>query len=224
MWRNSTAGYMGTALGHVDRRLYGANAHYGSACTTQFGERRITVDGFAAEPGTLPSYEELRGTGGSLYFLRHQDILTGSERARIEIRDKDSRIVTGVVNLRPTVDYDIDYLQGRLLLSQPLSSTANDDLLVRSSGLSGGEAYLVVQYEYTPGFDKLDALATGGQGHYWLNDHIGFGLTANQNKNGDTNSNLAAGDLTLRMSANSWFKMHTGRSEGLISGLMQYND
>ena len=100
----------------------------------------------------MPSYEEFRGTGGSLYFLRHQDILTGSERVRIEIRDKDSRIVTGVVNLRPSVDYDIDYLQGRLLLSEPLSSTADDNLLVRSSGLSGNEAYLVARYEYTPGF------------------------------------------------------------------------
>jgi len=224
MWGNFTAGYQGNEIAQVDRGLYGANGHYVSESTTSFGERRITLDGFAAEPGTLPSYEELRGTGGSLYYLRHQDILTGSERVRIEIRDKDSRIVTGVVNLRPTVDYDVDYLQGRLLLSEPLSSTANDDLLVRSSGLSGGEAYLVVQYEYTPGFGKLDALATGGQGHYWLNDHIGFGLTANQNKDGDTNSNLAAGDLTLRMSANSWLKMQTGRSEGLVSGLLQSND
>ena len=224
MWGNFTSGYKGNEIAQVDRGLYGANAHFVSQSTTSFGERKITLDGFAAEPGTLPSYEELRGTGGSLYYLRHQDILTGSERVRIEIRDKDSRIVTGVVNLRPTVDYDVDYLQGRLLLSQPLSSTANDDLLVRSSGFSGGEAYLVVQYEYTPGFDKLDALATGGQGHYWLNDHIGFGLTANQNKDGDTNSNLAAGDLTLRMSANSWLKMQTGRSEGLVSGLLQSND
>jgi hypothetical protein len=44
---------------------------------------------------------------------------------RIEIRDKDSRVVTGVVNLRPGIDYDIDYLQGRLLLSAPLSSVAS---------------------------------------------------------------------------------------------------
>ena len=55
---------------------------------------------FAAEPGTIASREEFRGTGGSLYFLRHQDILTGSERVRIEVRDKESGLVTGVVNLR----------------------------------------------------------------------------------------------------------------------------
>jgi len=223
MWGNFKVGYVDNELAHVDRGLYGANAHYGSGLTTSFGERRITVDGFAAEPGTMPSYEEFRGTGGSLYFLRHQDILTGSERVRIEIRDKASGIVTGVVNLQPNADYDIDYLQGRLLLSQPLSSTANDNLLVRNSGLSGDVAYVVVRYEYTPGFDKLDEVAVGGQGHYWFNDHVRLGLTANS-KEGDSASNLGAADLTLRKSADSWFKVQTGRSKGLLSPSLRSDD
>jgi flagellar motor protein MotB len=223
MWGNFKVGYLDNELAHVDRGLYGANAHYSAAPTTSFGERRLTVDGFAAQPGTMASYEEFRGTGGSLYFLHHQDILTGSERVRIEIHDKASSIVTGVVNLQPNVDYDIDYLQGRVLLSQPLSSTANDNLLVRSSGLSGDEAYLVVRYEYTPGFEKLDQVAVGGQAHYWLNDYVRLGLTADSNE-GDSASNLAAAELTLRKSANSWFKLQTGRSTGLLSPSLQSND
>ncbi len=217
MWGNFKVDYMGNELAQVDRGLYGANAHYGSEATTSFGERRAAVDGFAAEPGTMPSYEEFRGTGGSLYFLHHQDILTGSERLRIEIRDKDSQLVTGVVNLRPVTDYDIDYLQGRVLLSEPLSSTADDNLLVRSSGLSGDEAYLVARYEFTPGFDDLDALAVGGQGHYWFGDHVRLGLTANSNDEGDVDSSLGGADLTWRMSADSWFKVQGSRSEGLVS-------
>ena len=76
------------------------------------------------------------------------------------------------MNLRPVLDYDIDYLQGRILLAEPLTSTEDDDQLVHSGGLSGQDAYLVVRYEYTPGFDEIDALNTGGQGHYWINDHI----------------------------------------------------
>ena len=172
----------------------------------------------------MPSYEEFRGTGGSLYFLHHQDILTGSERVRIEIRDKDSRIVTGVVDLRPGMDYDIDYLQGRLLLSEPLSSIADDNLLVRSGGMSGDEAYLVARYEFTPGFDEPDAVAVGGQGHYWINDHVRLGLTANSNKEGDADSSLGAADLTLRMSAESWFKVQAGRSEGLVSRSLRSDD
>jgi flagellar motor protein MotB len=223
MWGNFKVGYSGNELAHVDRGLYGANAHFGSEATTKFGERRIEIDGFAGAPGTMPSYEEFRGTGGSVYFLRHQDILTGSERVRIEIRDKASGIVTGVANLRENVDYDFDYLQGRVMLSQPLSSTAADNLLVRSTGLSGDEAYLVVRYEYTPGFDNLDAVATGGQGHFWFNDHLRLGLTGNSNQ-GDDDSSLGAADLTLRMSNDSWLKVQTGRSQGLLSSQLRSDD
>ncbi len=224
LWGNFRVGYLENELAHVDRGLYGANAHYVSENATGFGERRFAADAFAAEPGTVSSYEEYRGTGGSLYFLRHQDILTGSERVRIEIRDKDSGIVTGAVPLRPVMDYDLDYLQGRLLLTQPLSSTADDNLLVRTSGLSGDEAHLVVRYEYTPGFDELDAMAAGGQGHYWFGDHVRLGVTANSNEEGDTDSTLGAADLTLRMSTDSFLKVQTGRSEGLVSSSLRSND
>jgi len=224
LWGNFKVGYLDNELAQVDRGLYGANARYVSEDTTAFGERRFALDGFAAEPGTMPSYEEFRGTGGSLYYLRHQDVLTGSERVRIELRDKDSGLVTGVVNLRPGIDYDIDYLQGRLLLAEPLSSTAADNLLVRSSGLSGDEAYVVTRYEYTPGFDEIDAVAVGGQGHYWFNDHVRLGLTANTNDDGGADSNLNAADLTLRMSTESWFKVQAGRSEGLLSSSLRSDD
>lgn len=222
MWGNFKVAYVGNELAHVDRGLYGADAHFGSGLTS-FGERRMTVDGFAAQPGTLASYEQFLGTGGSLYFLRHQDILTGSESVRIEVRDKASNIVTGVVNLRPNVDYDIDYLQGRVLLSEPLSATAGDNLLVRTSGLSGNQSYLVVRYEYTPGLDKLDQVAVGGQGGYWLNNYLKLGFTADSNE-GDGASNLGAADLTLRKSANSWLKVQAGRTTGLVSPLVQSND
>jgi flagellar motor protein MotB len=224
MWGNFSIGYMGSELGQVDRGLYGANTHYGSQATTSFGERRFAVDGFAAEPGTMASFEQFRGTGGSLYFLQHQDILGGSERVRIELRDKVSGIVTGVVNLRPDMDYDIDYMQGRLLLSEPLSSTADDNLLVRSSGLGGDEAWLVVRYEFTPGFDELDAVAVGGQGHYWFNDYLKLGLTASSSEEGDVDNSMNAADLTLRKSAETWLKFQTGRSEGLVSGLQTSDD
>jgi flagellar motor protein MotB len=224
LWGNFKVDYLGNELAQVDRGLYGANAHYESETGTTFGEQRLVLDGFAAEPGTIPSYEEFRGTGGSLYFLRHLDILTGSERVRIELRDKDSGIVTGVVNLRPGMDYDIDYLQGRVLLSEPLTSTADDNLLVRSNGLSGDEAYLVTRYEYTPGFGELDAVAVGGQGHYWFNDHVRLGLTGNSTEEGNVDSNLGAADLTLRLSTDSWFKAQSGRSEGLVSSTVRSDD
>ena len=216
-WGNFKIGYMNNELAQVDRGLYGANAHYESHGTTDFGEKRLAVDAFAAEPGTIPSREEFRGTGGSLYFLNRQDILAGSERVRIEVRDKASGIVTGVLNLTPAMDYDIDYLQGRILLTEPLASTVDDSLLVRSGAISGDEAYLVVRYEYTPGFDDIDAVAVGGQAHYWFGDYVKLGFTSNVNEqNGDDNS-LNAADITLRLAAESWLKVQQAKSEGLVS-------
>jgi flagellar motor protein MotB len=223
-WGNFKVGYMANELAQVDRGLYGGNVHYGSDATTSFGEKRYMLDGFAAEPGTVPSREEFRGTGGSLYFLKRQDILVGSERLHIELRDKDSGIVSGVVNLRPGLDYDIDYLQGRVVLTEPLNSTANDNLLIRSSGLSGDEAHLVVRYEYSPGFDEIDALSTGGQGHIWLADRLKIGVTTNQNDNDGGDSSLNAADVTLRMGSDSWIKVQGGQSKGLVSNSLRSDD
>ncbi len=224
LWGNFKVGYLENELAQVERGLYGGNLHYQSVATTSSGEKRLVLDGFAAEPGTLPSREEFRGTGGSLYFLRHQDLLTGSERLRIEVRDKDSGLVSSVVHLRPTEDYDIDYLQGRIMLTEPIGSTVEDHRLVRSEGSSGDEAWLVVQYEFTPGFDEIDALASGGQGQYWLNDYVKLGLTANRNDDGESESSLYGTDLTVRKSSESWFKVQAGRSEGLVSTSLRSDD
>jgi flagellar motor protein MotB len=224
LWGNFKVGYADNELTQVDRGLYGGNAHWQSEGTTEFGEQRVAVDAFAAQPGTVASREEFRGTGGSLYFLHNQDILTGSESVRIELRDKDSGLVTGVVNLRPVLDYDIDYLQGRILLAEPLNSTEDDNQLVHSNGASGQEAYLVVRYEYTPAFTDIDALNTGGQGHYWINDYIKVGLTESSNDDGGTDSSLRGADLTLRKSANSWLKLQGGRSQGAVSNSLLSSD
>ena len=223
-WGNFRVGYMNNELAQVDRGLYGANIHYESQSATSFGERRFAIDGFTAEPGTVASREEFRGTGGSLYFLQRQDLLAGSERARIEYRDRASGLVTGVVNLTPAIDYEIDYLQGRLLLTEPLSATRDDDLLVRDGAIQGDEAYLVVRYEYTPGFEELDALSTGAQGHYWFGERVKVGLTANGNDEGDADSGLEAADVTVRINSDSWFKVQGAQTEGFISNVMRSDD
>jgi flagellar motor protein MotB len=223
-WGSFNVGYMNNELAQVDRGLYGANLHYQSTGTTSFGDQRFAIDGFTAEPGTIASWEEFRGTGGSLYFLQRQDLLMGSERVRIEFRDRASGLVNGVVNLTPSIDYDIDYLQGRILLTTPLASTTEDDLLVRSGALRGDEAYLVVRYEYSPAFQELDALSVGGQTHYWFGDRVKLGLTANQNDEGAGESSLGAADVTVRMSSDTWVKLQGSETTGLITGTVRSED
>jgi len=82
---------------------------------------------------------------------------------RIEVPRQGLRDRSGGQNLTPVLDYDIDYLQGRILLSQPLPATADDGLLVHSGSISGHPVVLVARYEFTPGFDDPDTLAAGGR-------------------------------------------------------------
>jgi flagellar motor protein MotB len=224
LWGNFKIGYTDNSLAHVDRGLYGANVHYQSPATTSFGEQRVVVDGFVAEPGTVPARDEFLGTGGSLYFLRHQDILTGSERARIEVRDKDSGVVVAVKNLTAVVDYDIDYLQGRIVLAQPLSATASDDMIVSSDSITGHPTYLVVRYEFTPGFSDADNLAVGGRAHYWFGDWVKLGVTSSHSDTSGTKSSVQGADITLRKSADSWLKLESSTTTGPGSAPLTSNN
>jgi flagellar motor protein MotB len=224
LWGNFIAKYLDTELAHVDRGLYGANAHYEGKDVTAFGEKTFLVDGFAAEPGTISGRDEFRGTGGSLYFLRNLDVLQGSDRIRIEVRDKDSGIVMGVKVLVPALDYDIDYIQGRILLSQPLASIASDNLIVDNGSLSGNSVYLVVRYEYTPGFQNLNDVAVGGRTHYWINDYIKVGATASSQQEKGAESKLSALDITLRKNAGTWMKIEMAQTKGIGGKSVNSND
>ncbi|MDQ1363516.1 MAG: hypothetical protein QG652_1377, partial [Pseudomonadota bacterium] len=224
MWGNFKIEYTDTDLAHIDRGLYGANLHYQSEDTTSFGEEKLMLDGFAAEPGTIAGRDEYRGTGGSLYFLRHQDILVGSDRVRIEIRDRDSGMVIGVKNLVASLDYDIDYIQGRILLNEPLSSTASASMLVNNGALAGNPAYLVVRYEYTPGFDDLNDIATGGRLHYWINEKVKLGLTTSKQEETGNENSLNGMDITWRKSAGTWLKLEMAESTGQGVQTLTSND
>ncbi|MBT8342179.1 MAG: flagellar motor protein MotB, partial [Desulfatitalea sp.] len=113
-----------------------------------------------------------------------------------------------------TLDYDIDYLQGRILLSQPLPTTADDDLLVASAAISGHPTYLVVRYEFSPGFEDPDVLSFGGRIHYWFDDHVKLGVTTGREERDEVESTLTGADLTLRFSAATWLRLETGRTQG----------
>jgi outer membrane protein OmpA-like peptidoglycan-associated protein len=214
MWGNFKLNFGDTELTRVSRGLYGFHGRYLGEESTAFGEARLKVDAFAAEPGTLAAREEFRGTGGSLYYLRNQDITRGAERVTLEIRDRDSGFVLKRTQLVPSSDYEIDYLQGRVLLSAPLPSLSDDGSLVRAGGFTGMPTYLVVDYEYTPLTSSLDTLAVGGRVSWWANDHVGVGVTASRQDQIGGDQRLAGADITLRKTENTYFKGEFARSKG----------
>ena len=224
LWGNFNIGYTDNNLAHVDRSLYGGNIHYENKSATKFGEKTFKADLFAAEAGTVGGRDEFRGTSGSLYYLKHQDILAGSDRLRIEVRDKISGLVLAVKNLTPGLDYDVDYIQGRILLSEPLSASSNDNLVVDSGNGGSSEVYLVARYEYATVFGDTKELSTGGRVHYWLNDNIKFGVTTSRFGGSVDGNSLSATDITLRKSTGTWLKFEQSTSKGQSGTSQVTND
>jgi len=214
MWGNFATQITGTEFAHLDRGLYGGILDYNSQAATSFGERKTQVTAFAADPGTLPAREEYRGTGGSVYFLERQDMAIGSERVRVEVRDKVSGLVLETRNLTPQEDYDIDYIQGRVLLTDALQSTASDNQIVRDGGLSGNEVFLVVRYEYTPTLSDVGGYTVGGRATQWLGNSLRIGATAQNEETGSADQTLLGVDALLRHSAGTYVKAEFAQTEG----------
>lgn len=214
IWGNFQTTWTGLELNQFSRGLYGAEGLYKSQASTTFGERRVTAEGFAAEPGTLSSREEFRGTGGSLYYLRRQDITRGSERLWVEIRDATSSIALQRIQLVPGIDYDLSYLQGRVLLRAPLSSVADSGTLVQAGALSGNPAYLVTTYEYTPGLNTVNSNVYGLRGSGWLNDHVRIGVSGYRQGESTDRQTIGGVDATLRYKAGTYLDAENARSDG----------
>jgi outer membrane protein OmpA-like peptidoglycan-associated protein len=218
MWGNFQTSWSGTELLQFSRGLYGAKGRYRSEETTQWGEQRSQIDAFAAQPGTVGSREEFRGTGGSLYYLRHQDITQGSERVWVEARDRDSGLVIERKQLSPAQDYEINNIQGRIVLREALSSTASGGGLVMTSVVNGQPLYLVTTYEYTPGVAAISNFSSGGRASHWVTDNLQLGLTGYHQGETGAEQTLKGVDATLRYKPGTWVKVETAQSTGNGNG------
>ncbi|MEI7527935.1 MAG: OmpA family protein [Elusimicrobiota bacterium] len=215
MWGNYTVSLHGNELASVDRGLYGARLHAVTGSTTKYGERRAALDGFLGDPGTLSAREEYRGTGGSLYYLKHLDIAPGSDFVSIEVRDKYSGLVLRTQDLVRGQDYDIDSLQSRIVLSRPLSSASDDSTIVRTDDIPGNPVFLVVRYEYQPGLAQLRDYDFGGRASKWFGDHFELGANAvRQNGAGGGDTRIEGVDATLRYTPSTYIKGEVAQSRG----------
>ena len=77
LFGNFSTAIQGAELAQLDRGLFGGLLDYNSTAATSFGERKTQLTAFASDPGTIPGRDEFRGTGGSLYFLKRQDVSVG---------------------------------------------------------------------------------------------------------------------------------------------------
>ncbi|TJZ74845.1 OmpA family protein [Chitiniphilus eburneus] len=220
MWGDFRTAWTGTELTQYSRGLYGANLQWYGDDQSPTGGRTSAVNAFAAQPGTMNSREAFQGTGGSLYYLRHFDITNGSERVWLEVRDRDSGMVLDRKQLIAGQDYDVNYLQGRLTLARPLASHTDAGSLVRAGSQAGNPAWLIVNYEYTPGLDALDGDTYGLRASQWLGEHIRLGVTGYRQGDPGAEQRLKGADLLLRHSDGTYLQGELAESNGSGSGTL----
>jgi len=214
MWGVFQSHLGGNELIRHQRTLYGANLDWRGEAVTENGDRRTEVNVFAADPGTIASREDFASTGGSVYYFRNRDIAPGSERVYLEVRDKDSGLVLERKELIAARDYDVNYLQGRVIMRNPPPMTAGSDSFVQQSTLAGNPVWVVATYEYSPGLTRPDAFTTGARAQHWLNDRIRVGGSAYHQGEDQASQDLFGADVLYQHGPNTFVKLEFAQADG----------
>ena len=215
LWGNYNAGLTGTEFAQYQRALYGAALDWRSLDTNAWGEAATTVKAFAAQPDTLQGRTEFIGTGGSLYYLRHTDILPGSDVVTLQVRDRTTGRIEAQQVMQRGVDYEIDEMQGRLILTTPLAQVTRRNLptLSRDAALDGYDQLLLVDYAWVPGALDRQSTTFGGHARHWFGDHVALGVTKVEEGRRGTDYTLDGVDVTLKAGQGTWLRAELARTE-----------
>jgi len=225
-WDNSRAllgnfntSFTGTELSQYNRTLYGANVDWKSLNATGDGNARTEVKAFASEAQTALGHDEFLGTGGSLYYLRHTDVVQGSIKGRVEIVDPLTDRIVETLTLIDGVDYEVDELQGRMVLAKPLMQVARQRVpqLVRDGALDGNRVLLVVDYEYLPLGFQDSAASFGFRGRQWIGEHVAIGGTLVDESRDTQDYRLGGADLTLQPARGTYLRLEYAKTEATQS-------
>jgi hypothetical protein len=128
-------------------------------------QERYTLDLFGTVTNRKVIQEEIRGQGMSgYYYLQQNNVVTGSEKVRLEVRNRfHSEVVITRKDKARYSDYEIDYVQGSLYFKQPVPSLDEQN----------NPVYIVVSYEATTATASNVVAGGAGEVKPWKNLTIG---------------------------------------------------
>jgi uncharacterized repeat protein (TIGR01451 family) len=146
---------------------------------------RGSVKGFITNTDQLTLQEEIRAEGTSgFYFLSRYPVVEGSEKVRIEVRDRyQPEKILRTNDKQINRDYDINYLDGSILFKEPIPAYDKDFNPVR----------IIVSYECRNAENYN--FTYGARGKVDLTDSLSFGATAVLEDQGTEMSSLVGIDL-----------------------------
>jgi len=225
LWGNFSTGFNGTEYGQYNRSLYGAALSWRARRATELGDAGSTLKLFASQAQSAAGHSEFLGTGGSLYYLRQTDVLPGSDYVTLDVRDPKTGRTLASTQLQRGADYEIDELQGRIILTRPLAQITRENLpsITRDTPLDGYEQLLKVDYEYIPaGFDTDDT-SIALRGKHWFGNHVAVGGTYVDEARAGDDYTLTGVDVTVQVGRGTYVKFEQSHSESVAAPIF-YSD
>ncbi|MBN2483059.1 MAG: DUF11 domain-containing protein [Candidatus Omnitrophica bacterium] len=202
VWGNYETAFTDTEFSQFSRTLYGAKVHLETISTNEYGEPDTKFVVFKARAQQRGAHNEFAGTGGSLFYLKHKDVIEGSEKVKIEVRDKITGLVVASEEMKEGVDYEIDHSQGRIIFWQPVSFIAESTSLISGDLTDGNPIYVTVDYEYEAE-DKYDEGTAGVRVQKTVGDHLVVGGTYVSEEQMRENYQLQGADIIIHLDKNS---------------------
>jgi hypothetical protein len=208
IWGNYNTGFDGTRYAGYSRSLYGAKLDYKSTDINKWGDSEMTVKAFGSQMGSAAGHTEFLGTGGSLYYLKHTNILPGSDKVLLQVTDKTTGNVAARITLNRGVDYEIDNTQGRIILSRPLSQIVYQGLnsIASPNLLNGYEQIIIADYEFVPSDFEDDSITAGVRFKQWLGDYVAVGGTYVKEEKAGDDYEIIGADITLQAGKGTYVK------------------
>jgi len=216
LWGNYNTRFAGSEITRYQRGLYGGALRYNSQSNTDWGESKLRLSAFGSDAQTVPGYNEFVSTGASVYYLRHTDVLPGSEQITIELRNQATGLTKQHIILKPDVDYEIDYLQGRIILKRPVAQIVRDQDfgIIRDTPQSNLRNVVLANYEYIPSGLQTENITAGTKGKFWVGDHVGVGATyVNEGRGSAEDYQLGGGNVTLRADRGTYIKVSAAQTD-----------
>jgi uncharacterized repeat protein (TIGR01451 family) len=185
---------------------------------------RTQVRAFATtgNENTRHARVELAGTGGSVYFLRHEDLVEGSERAFIIIRDGITAAEIGRAPLARNLDYTMRYGEGRIVLKDPIPTFADMGFLTNHNlgqVRAGHRVYVEVEYDHnsTEPFQGLGAGVEAKQ-LIWGHAEVGGGYVYEGRADGSPAYQLGGAHAKLFLDQGTFVKAEVALSRSVDAG------
>ena len=215
LWGNYTTNNADTEYAQYIRALYGISALFRSQTANPWGQPQTVVRMFGAQERSAPGHSEFIGTGGSLYYLHHANILQGSDQVFVELRDPSTGRTEQRFPLLRGADYEIDPILGRILLTKPLTQITRDNFrrITRDIPQDGYEQRLIADYEWVPTGLDTDQRTVGLRAKHWFGDHIGVGLTAVDENRAGRDYILHGADLRLQAYRGTYLNIERSHTE-----------